>query len=129
MVLEQKEKLKYLIKAALDKKAIDLVVLDIRSLLTCTDYIVICSGDSVMQVQAIARYVEEEMKKRGIKAFGIEGISDGNWVLMDYNDIVFHIFYEPVRYFYDIEGIYPEVSQYTFTSDEDSMQEMEGRLF
>ena len=129
MVSEQKEKLESLIKAALDKKALDLIVLDIRALLTYTDYIVICSGDSVIQVQAIACYVEEEMKKKGIRAFGIEGVSEGNWALMDYNDIVFHIFYEPVRYFYDIEGIYPEVPQYRFASDDESMKGMEGRLF
>ena len=129
MALKQKEKLKSLIKAALDKKAIDLIVLDVRTLLTYTDYIVICAGDSVIQVQAIARYIEEEMKKKGIRAFGIEGVGDGNWALMDYNDIVFHIFYEPIRYFYDIEGIYPEVPRYRFNPDDEGVKKVEGRLF
>lgn len=67
-----------------------------------------CSADSDRQVQAIANGIEDGMRKAGIKPLGIEGAAMGKWALMDYNDVVVHIFLEHVRSFYDIEGLWAE---------------------
>lgn len=82
--------------------------MDIRGLSSIADYLLICSGISDRQVQAIATSIEEGLAKKGIKPLGVEGISGGRWVLMDYVDVVVHIFYEPIRSFYDLEGLWAD---------------------
>lgn len=94
--------------AALDKKAADLVILDMRGISSFTDYFIICSGRSDRQVQGIADSVETEMKKSGISPLGIEGFTEGKWVLLDYDDVVIHVFYEPIREFYDLERLWAD---------------------
>lgn len=69
----------------------------------------ICSGSSDRQVQAIASGIQETLKKEGKRPIGIEGERVGKWILMDYGDIVIHIFYDPVRDFYDIERLWTDV--------------------
>ncbi len=96
------------INAALEKKARDVVVLNVKKLSYLTDYFMICSGTSDRQVQAIASSIEENMKKTGLLPAGIEGDRIGKWVLMDYNDIVIHVFFEPIREYYDIERLWSE---------------------
>ena len=128
-VLELRERLTILVKAALEKKANKLVVLDVRGLTSYTDYIVICSGDSSRQVQAIAENVETVLKRDRILPLGIEGMRECNWILMDYNDIVFHVFSEPVRIFYDLEGIYPDAPRFEAISEDTTIEEMERMLF
>lgn len=123
MVLGLKKKLSSIVKAALEKKAQDLVVLDVKTISSYTDYIVICSGNSTIHVQAIARFVEEEMKRKKVIPLGIEGMKEGCWVLMDYDDIVFHIFYEPVRVFYDLEGLYIDAPRYRLASKKGRQKE------
>lgn len=98
--------------AALDKKAIDLVVLDVRGLTSITDYLVICTGRSDRQVQAIGQAVDEELRKHGHRPIAVEGMTRGQWVLMDFNDVIVHVFQKPVREFYDLERLWehaPEV--------------------
>lgn len=95
-------------EAALGKKAKDIVTLDVRGLSSFTDYMVICSGSSDRQVQAIAASIEESLKKFRILPIGIEGENSGKWILMDYDDVVIHIFYEPTREFYDIERLWSD---------------------
>lgn len=68
----------------------------------------ICSADSERQVQAIAYAVEDGLKKKGERPLGIEGVQEGRWALMDFNDVIAHIFLEPVRGFYDLEGLWAE---------------------
>ena len=104
-----KERFAISIRALEDKKALEIIVLNVREASSFTDYLVICSGNSDKQVQAIAGSVEVELKKAGVLPLGVEGFGDGRWVLMDYNDIIVHIFHEPVRLFYDIEGIWTGV--------------------
>ena len=94
------------VKAAAGKKAFDLVLLEMKRITSFTDYFLICSGKSDRQVQAIAQAIEEALKKRGIRPLGQEGTLGGKWVLMDYEDVVVHIFLEPVRKFYDLEGLW-----------------------
>ncbi|MDW8365665.1 MAG: ribosome silencing factor, partial [Abditibacteriales bacterium] len=87
-------------RAALDKKAYDLVLLEVRSLTSLADYFLICSGRSDTQVQAISQAIEEAMYRAGRKPLSIEGYRHGHWVVQDFGDVVVHIFFEPVRDFY-----------------------------
>lgn len=95
-------------RALLDRKAIDLVILEVKDLSSFTDYFLICSGNSDRQVQAIATHVEEKLRKEGLRPFGTEGKSEGRWILLDYGDVVVHVFYHPVREFYDLERLWSE---------------------
>lgn len=99
------------VRAALMRKVKDLVVLDVRNTSTITDFIVIMSGTSDRQVIGIAEHIEETMSKEKIHPLGTEGMREGRWVLMDYGDVVIHVFLEPVRFFFDIEGIWSDVPQ------------------
>ena len=95
--------------AALDKKAKNLIILKVKEHSSFTDYFIICSGTSDRQVKGIAASIEETLKKSGILPLGIEGENSGNWILMDYGDVIIHIFYEPTREFYDIERLWSDV--------------------
>jgi len=94
------------IKAALGKKAMDLVVLDVRKLSSIADVFIICTGRSNRQVLAIAEHIQVDLKKHGIKPLSVEGKKEGHWVLLDYGHVIIHVFYEPVRSFYDLEGLW-----------------------
>lgn len=98
--------IRYFIKAALGRKAKDLVILDVRALTSFTDVFLICSGKSNRQVSAIAEHIKVDLKKNGIAPLSIEGMQDGQWVLLDYGHILVHVFLEPVREFYDLEGFW-----------------------
>jgi len=89
-------------------KALDLVLLDVSRFSSFADFFIICSGKSGRQVQGIADNLENDLKKQGLKPIGTEGKREGHWVLMDYGDIIIHVFYEPVRYFYDLESLWSE---------------------
>jgi ribosome-associated protein len=94
------------LKAAVEKKAQDPVLLELKGLSSFTDYFFLCSGKSDRQVQAIAQAIEEALKKTGIRPLGQEGTLEGKWILLDFEDVVVHIFLEPVRKFYDLEGLW-----------------------
>ena len=91
-------------EAALEKKAYDLVVLEVEHLNSIADYFIIATGRSDVQVQAIARGIGERMDLEDERAIAIEGLSHGHWVVLDYVDVVVHIFFEPVREFYRLEN-------------------------
>jgi ribosome-associated protein len=99
------------VEAALGKKAKHLVVLDVHELSSVADAFIICSGRSNRQVKAIAEHIQVELKKHKIKPLSTEGMSDGHWVLMDYGHIIIHIFYEPVRSFYDLESLWVDAAR------------------
>ena len=92
--------------AALDHKAYDLVVLETAQVSSIADYFVICSGRSDTQVEAIANAIDGALRERGERPLAVEGLPHGQWVLMDYGDVVVHIFYVPVREFYDLERLW-----------------------
>jgi ribosome-associated protein len=94
------------VAAALDRKAYDLVVLDTAALTSVADYFVICSGRSDTQVQAIADAIAHDSTERGLRPLAIEGREQGRWALLDYGDVVVHVFYTPVREFYDLERLW-----------------------
>ena len=94
------------INAALGKKAIDVVALDVQNLTSFADTFIICSGRSSRQVNAIAEHIQKDLKKHKIKPLSVEGVGDGQWVLMDYGHVIIHVFYDSVRDFYDLEGLW-----------------------
>ena len=94
------------IELALDKKAVGPVLIDVSSQASYTDYIAIVSGRSDRQVEAIADHVSTSMKSQGWTLVGREGTSNGRWTLLDFGDLILHIFYHPVRDIYDIEGLW-----------------------
>ena len=100
------DKVLLLTRFALEKKARDLVVLEVRELTSIGDYFIICSGSSDRQVQSIAQGIEENLSETGHSPLSVEGANRGHWVLMDFSDVIVHIFYEPVREFYDLDGLW-----------------------
>lgn len=98
-----------------DKKAQDVLILELKDLTIITDYFVICSASSTTQVQALTNYVEEMMDKDGIIPFGIEGFSYAHWVLMDYGDVIVHIFLEETRKYYDLERLWLDAPRIKIT--------------
>ena len=98
-------------RAALDKKAVDLVVVDVAELTSIADFLVICSGRSDRQVQSIAQAIEEALEEAGTRPISVEGMRRGQWVLLDYGDVIVHVFYEPVREFYDLERLWEHASR------------------
>lgn len=100
------DKTLFLTRAALEKKAGDLVVMDVHEVTSIADYFIICSGRSDRQVQSIARGIEDNLRQEGVGPLSVEGASRGHWVLMDFSDVIVHVFYEPVREFYDLDGLW-----------------------
>ncbi len=96
------------IQAARGKKAMDILVLDLRGLTAITDFFIICSGRSSRQVMAIADHIQVELKKSKIRPLGAEGIGSGHWILLDYDHVIIHVFYDPVRRFYNLEGLWAD---------------------
>ena len=96
------------LRAASDKKALDLVVLDLRPVATFTDYFLIVSGTNARQVQAIADEITERLRREGTRAERIEGYKTAEWVLVDYGDFIVHIFEDKARRFYDLERLWRE---------------------
>jgi ribosome-associated protein len=101
------------IKAATEKKALNLVVLDVAELTSIADVFIICSGRSNRQVNAIADTIVTGLKKHKIKPLSVEGTKEGHWVLLDYGHVVIHVFYEPVREFFDLEGLWVDAKRIT----------------
>ena len=94
---------------ALDKKAFNLRLLEVKGLSSLTDYLLIASGRSDRQVQAIAEGVRVGLKNdHATQPLAVEGMEEGRWVLLDYGDVMVHVFQEPVRDFYDLDGLWSE---------------------
>jgi len=100
------EKALLLCQFALEKKAYDLVLLEVRDVTSIADYFIICSGRSDRQVQSIARGLDENIGNMGVSPLSIEGLTRGQWVLLDFSDVIVHVFYQLVREFYDLEGLW-----------------------
>ena len=94
------------VRYALDKKAYDLLLMDVGQYTSLADFFLICTGRSDTQVQAISQSIEEHLAALGRKPRTVEGMRTGHWVLMDYGDVVVHIFLESVRAFYDLERLW-----------------------
>jgi len=105
--------LDFYIKAVLEKKAQDLIVLDVRGLTDIADVFIICSGRSNRQVNAIADAAVASLKNHKIKPLSVEGTREGHWVLLDYGHVIIHVFYEPIRKFFDLEGLWADAKRIT----------------
>jgi ribosome-associated protein len=100
-------------QAALDKKAEDVTVLDVRGLTSYADYFVVMTADSDRQASAIADHLEDTMKKAGFSKVGVEGYETGRWILVDYGDVVAHVMNRESRGFYDLEGLWADAPRFT----------------
>lgn len=117
-VISAREKARLCVQYALDGRAKDLVLLDVGVLSSFADYFLICSGKSSRQVQGIADLIEEGLREIGIKPLGVEGRREGHWLLMDYGDVIVHIFHEPTRFFYDLESLWFEAKNVPLATEE-----------
>lgn len=103
-----KNTVKLIYHALENKKARDITIIDISGLTVVADYFIIASADNVRQTSALADNVEEVLSKASIEPKGIEGRSSAKWILMDYNDVIVHIFDSENRLFYDLERIWKD---------------------
>lgn len=103
---QSKEMVKTVVKALEEKKGEDVRIIDIQNVSILADYFIIASGGNMSQVQAMADSVEEELYKTGHECRHVEGYNTASWILMDYNDIIVHIFSREDRLFYDLERIW-----------------------
>jgi ribosome-associated protein len=92
----------------LDKKALDVSILDVRGMTSYADYLVLASGESDRQVTAIADGIDEKLKAQGVRPLGSEGRETGTWVLLDYGEVVAHLFFTEVRASYDLDGLWAD---------------------
>ena len=111
MELEPKERALRIAEAAEDRRAEDVMILDMRGLTTICDYFVICNGRSRLHVNAIAEEVEDQMSKLGMEPRHVEGIPDSSWVILDYMDVVLHVFEPDARKFYNLEGLWGDAAR------------------
>jgi ribosome-associated protein len=118
--MEALDKARLCLRIIRERKAVDPVLFEVGTLTSITDYFLIASGNSIRQVQAITRHLTKRMREESFRSHGSEGEQEGNWVLMDYGDVVIHIFYQPIREFYDLEGLWIEAPRIDL--DEDSRQ-------
>ncbi|MCA0389728.1 MAG: ribosome silencing factor [Bacteroidetes bacterium] len=103
---EQDQILKIITESIFEKKGVDVKILDLRNITTIADYFVICSGESDMQVKAIADNVDKNLSDEGIKVWKKEGFKALSWVLIDLSDIVVHVFRNESRQFYNLERLW-----------------------
>lgn len=112
-----KEKAELILRAALAKKGFNPVLMRLEGLTPLADYFLILSGRSARHVKAIAESVLEETRPLKIRPYSSEGISQGNWALLDYGDVIVHVFQEPVREFYDLEGLWADAPRAEFDEE------------
>jgi ribosome-associated protein len=104
-------------RACQEKKGSDLVVLEVGALTTLADVFILCTGNTNRQVKAIVEEVEIQLKRAGFTLYGEEGALEGMWVLLDYGDVVVHIFERDTRYFYDLERLWGEAPRRALPDD------------
>ncbi|GAA0137811.1 ribosome silencing factor [Paenibacillus sp. YSY-4.3] len=108
MPISPKQLLDLAVKAVDEKKAMDIVALDLQGISLIADYFVICHGNSDVQVQSIATEVRNKAQQAGVNIRGIEGMDSARWVLMDLGDVIVHIFHRDEREFYNIERLWSD---------------------
>ncbi|MGQ3684624.1 MAG: ribosome silencing factor [Candidatus Loosdrechtia sp.] len=104
-------------RIAYDKKAEDILIFDMKGLTFLTDYFVICSGSNKRQLQSIANGIEQDLHSYGIRLIGMEGYTEASWILMDYGDVIVHIFNKDTRRFYDLELLWGDAPKVKWRKD------------
>jgi ribosome-associated protein len=105
------------IKTIVAHKGMEPVLLEVTKFCSFADFFILCSGGSHRHVTALAQHVEEALAQAGVKPLGVEGLEEGQWVLMDYNTLVVHIFLQPQREFYNLEDLWSEVPKTQIDTD------------
>jgi ribosome-associated protein len=100
-------------RAARDKKCTNICVLDLREISSITDYFVICSVASEIQARAVANHVEEVLSERGVGVWHVEGYEKASWILLDYVDVVMHVFDDETRDFYGLDRLWGDAPRVT----------------
>ena len=99
-------------EAGLDKKALNVEIIDVRGKVDYADFVIVMSGRSDRQVNALARNIQEHVKKKEkVDCLGAEGLPQGNWVLMDFGDVIVHIFHQDARGYYDLESLWIDAAR------------------
>jgi ribosome-associated protein len=110
-ILEPEEAVRLAAFAAGEKKADDLVILDLREVASFTEFFLICNGSNAKQVQAISYSIEDTLRKSGKRPMHIEGYTSAEWILLDYGDFLVHIFSASARRFYDLERLWRDAKR------------------
>ena len=98
-----------------EKKAEDIVILDVQQILVITSYFVIATGDSRKQLQAIAEGIHDRLRPRGVRRYGVEGFEEGRWILLDYGDVIVQLFDRDTRGYYNLEMIWGDAPHIAWT--------------
>jgi ribosome-associated protein len=107
--------------AGLDKKALNVEIIDVAGKVDYADFVIVMSGRSDRQVNAIAQGIESELKQEhGVMALGVEGLPQGTWVLMDFGDAVVHVFHQDTRGYYDLESLWIDAARVSFDDEQQS---------
>ena len=102
-----------------DRKAVDVILLELEGISTATDYFLVASGNSDTHVTSIAEHLIEELREEGVRPAGVEGLRGGRWVLIDYIDWVVHVFHPESRAFYQIENLWGDAPQHRLAPESD----------
>ena len=113
---KSKDKALYISSLAFEKKADDIIILDMQKVSTFCDYFVITSAGSFKKTRAIADHIEESLEKEKIKPHHIEGRAEAKWILLDYGDVVANVFYEETRCFYALERLWGDAKRIDLNS-------------
>jgi ribosome-associated protein len=105
------------VKTIVAYKGMEPVLLEVTQFCSFADFFILCSGGSQRHVSALAQHVEEALAQAGVKPLGVEGREEGQWVLMDYNTVVIHIFLQPLREFYNLEDLWSDVPKTQIDTD------------
>lgn len=111
MSLDSREKALAIAEIAEQYGALDMIVLDMREVMTITDYFIICHGRSKVHCQALGEHIDEDMAKQDVHVKHREGQRDGYWIILDYLDVVVHIFEEEARHYYDLRRLWMEAPE------------------
>ena len=106
--MDSLEKALFCAETANDNKAVDLVILELKAETSLSDYFIICSGTSDRHTKSIAENIEHALKEKGVKPLGKEGLQEAKWILLDYDDVIIHIFQTEEREFYDLESLWDD---------------------
>lgn len=111
------EVVRQVVELALERKAYDVMALDLRGISSATDFFVMASGNSDVQVKAIAEHISDELREEGTRPGHVEGMQGGRWVLLDYIDFVVHVFHPRAREFYQLENLWGDAPRWVVEED------------
>lgn len=114
MSLTEREKAEELVRAAQDVKAEEIVLFDVNGKSPITDFVLICQGRSQGHVKGISDRIKEELDKKVIKPLSIEGYNEGSWILMDYGEVIVHIFHPETRAYYNLDSLHQNDVKVTY---------------